>query len=82
MEPITKQDLKEFGEDLKEHISDKLKPMRKDIADHELLLCGKSKRNGLVGDVGEIKAGVGAVKWFAGIGGLGGIWAGVKSMWG
>ncbi len=80
-EPVTKEHLREFRDDIMSHISEQIKPVRQDVDDHDVILRGKSKRNGLVGDVRDIKAGTRVVKWFAGLGGLGGLSAWFKSMW-
>ncbi len=52
---ITKSDLKESTDDIKEYIADCLKPVNKIQSDHEIILTGPSKRNGLVGDLRSIQ---------------------------
>ena len=52
-----------------------------EIEDHELILRGKNKVNGLIGGVPDIKTGGRLLKWFAGIGGLSGIGAWIAQWW-
>ncbi len=70
MSEITKQDLLDFKADIKDHISDKLDPITEDINGHQITLYGKEGRNGLVGDVNNIKNSGKIFKWIA-AGGLG-----------
>jgi len=46
---ITKDDLNKATDDIKEHIATCLKPIIKNQEDHETILTGRSKMNGLVG---------------------------------
>lgn len=80
-EPITKDDLKEFKDDLKEHIGDKVDPLCERIDKMAATLYGREGRNGVVGDLNQIKGSTTAIKWFAGLGGVGGIWATIQSLW-
>ena len=48
---VTKLDLKESTKDIKKHIDLLMKPVIKDLGDHELILTGPSKINGMVGAV-------------------------------
>jgi len=50
-------------------------PMQEELDEHELILGGKNKMNGLIGDVRDIKTGGRLIKWLAGTGGLSGITA-------
>lgn len=42
-------------EELKEELDLRLKPVLKLLEDHEMILRGQSKRNGLIGDVNRFK---------------------------
>ena len=42
-------------EELKEELDVRLKPVLKLLEDHEMILRGQSKRNGLIGDVNRFK---------------------------
>ena len=79
-EPITKSDLREFASDIKTHVSEQIAPLKEDINDHDIMLIGKNKMNGLVGDVRDMKTGVSISKWFAGVGGMAGLGAWIKSL--
>ena len=68
MSEVTKQDLADAINNIKQHISDKMEPVTKDINGHQITLYGKEGRNGLVGDVNDMKAGIGLFKWLAGTG--------------
>jgi len=70
---ITKADLAEFKADIKEHISDKLDPIVRDINGVKVTLYGKEGRNGLVGDVNAIKTSGKWMKAIAGTGFIGGV---------
>jgi len=52
---INKQDLKDSTQEIKEYIADCLKPINKTQSDHEIILTGPSKRNGLIGDLRTIQ---------------------------
>jgi hypothetical protein len=78
-EPITKEDLINFRDDIKGHISDKLKPIEEKVNGHNATLYGKEGRNGVVGDLNQMKGSGKVMKWFAGIGGLSGLWATIKA---
>ncbi len=73
MSEITKADLAEMKADIKEHISDKLDPIVRDINGVKVTLYGKEGRNGLVGDVNAIKNSGKWVKGIAGAGFVGGV---------
>lgn len=81
MTEVRKEDLDRMVKDIKEHIDVRLLPIRKEIDEHELILRGKNKMNGLIGEVRDIKTGGRLLKWFAGIGGLSGITAWVAQWW-
>ena len=66
MTEITRQDLMESENRIKEYIGDKLAPITSDINGHQITLYGKEGRNELVGDVRDMKTGVGTFKWLAG----------------
>ena len=80
-DPVTKQDLRDFGVDMKDHMQTCLSPIKDTQDDHELLLRGKTKRNGLVGDMNEIKTTTKNVKIVAGAGGFAGFLALIKTLW-
>lgn len=54
-------------DELKEILDAKLDPIIKIVEDHETILRGQSKRNGLIGDVNKIRwfslAGMSALFW-------------------
>jgi len=62
-----------MAKDIKEHIDKRLLPMQEELDEHELILRGRNKMNGLIGEVRDINTGGRLIKWFAGIGGLSGI---------
>ena len=66
MNEVTKQDLMDSENRIKEYISNKLDPITKGINGQQVTLYGKEGRNGLVGDVKDMKTGVGLFKWLAG----------------
>jgi len=66
MNEVTKQDLMDSENRIKEYISNKLDPITKGINGHQVTLYGKEGRTGLVGDVNDMKTGVGLFKWLAG----------------
>ena len=67
-------------DEIKEHIDLILKPIQDDINEHKIILRGKNERNGLVGDVRDMKNIAKAVTVLGGGGGLVGIWAGLMAM--
>ena len=75
---ITSQELAQAVSDIKEHVDLKMKPVVEDVADHDTILRGQSKKNGLVGDVNTMKTTHRHVKWAVG-GGLAGLLGFVKS---
>ena len=81
MAEVTKEDLDRMAKDIKEHIDERLLPMQEELDEHELILRGRSKVNGLIGEVRDINTGGRFVKWLAGIGGLSGIGAWVAQFW-
>ena len=81
MAEVTKEDLDRMAKDIKEHIDDRLLPMQEELDEHELILRGKSKMNGLIGEVRDINTGGRLIKWVAGIGGLSEITAWVAKFW-
>ena len=70
MTEITRQDLLEMENRIiqrtSDKLDDKLAPITRDINGHEVTLYGKEGRNGLVGDVRDMKTGIGIFKWLAG----------------
>jgi hypothetical protein len=66
---VTRADIEAMKNDIKDHIDIKLEPITDDINGHQITLYGKEGRNGLVGDVNDIKSSGRWVKWLAG-GGL------------
>jgi len=70
MGEITRQDLTDAMNGVKDHIDLKIKPIADDVDEHKILLTGKDGRSGLVGDVNDMKNSGRIVKWLAG-GGLG-----------
>ena len=54
--------------DIKDHIDLRLAPMTEDINGHQVTLYGKEGRNGLVGDVNDMKNSGRNLKWLAGTG--------------
>ena len=79
MSQVTKQDLIQAVRDIKEHVDIVVNPIKEDVSDHDTILRGASKKNGLVGDVNSIKTTHKHVKW-AVAGGLSGLIAFVKSL--
>jgi len=79
MSQVTKQDLIQAVRDIKEHVDIVVNPIKEDVLDHDTILRGASKKNGLVGDVNSIKTTHKHVKW-AVAGGLSGLIAFVKSL--
>ena len=73
MAEVSKEDLERMAMDIKEHIDDRILPMQEDLDEHELILRGRNKMNGLIGEVRDINTGGRLIKWLAGIGGLSGI---------
>ena len=55
--------------------------MQEEIDEHELILRGKNKMNGLIGEVRDINTGGRLIKWLAGTGALTGIGACVAQWW-
>ena len=68
-EPLTKSDLRDFQEDIKSHITDKLAPIHTTQKMQHTTLYGKEGRNGLVGDVNDMKSTGRNIKWIASLGG-------------
>lgn len=56
-------------DNIKEHIDLKLEPITNTLDDHEIILRGKSKTNGVVSEVQKIKTTGRNFKWVAGFGG-------------
>ena len=81
MAEVTKEDLDRIVKDIKEHIDERLLPMQEEIDEHELILRGKSKMNGLIGEVRDINTGGRLIKWVAGTGALKGIGAWIARIW-
>ena len=81
MAEVSKEDLARMAKDIKEHIDERLLPMQVEIDEHELILRGKNKMNGLIGEVRDINTGGRLIKWVAGIGGLSGITAWIAQWW-
>ena len=73
MSEITKADLIELKNDLKDHIDLKLNPHVQDINGIKVTLYGKEGRNGLVRDVNDIKNSGTWIKAIAGTGFIGGV---------
>ena len=55
--------------------------MQEELDEHELILRGKNKMNGLIGEVLDINTGGRLIKWLAGTGALAGIGAWVAKFW-
>ena len=77
---ITRDDLKQHEQNMKEFIDMAVRPVASDVAAMKLTLYGKEGRNGVVGDVTDLKASRRAFKWFVGLFGSGGALAGIASM--
>ena len=52
-----------------------------ELDEHELILRGKNKMSGLIGEVRNINTGGRLIKWLAVIGGLSGITAWAAQIW-
>jgi len=74
MTQITKEDLKETENNILNGIA----PVTKDIKEIKLTLYGRESREGLVGDVNNLKNSAKWVKWLAGGGFLTGLTGWVK----
>ena len=81
MAEVSKEDLGRMAKDIKEHIDERLLPMQEELDEHELILRGRNKMNGLIGEVRDINTGGRLIKWLAGIGGLSGITAWIAQWW-
>ena len=57
MAEVTKEDLDRMAKDIKEHIDELLLPMQEELDEHELILRGRNKMNGLIGEVRDINTG-------------------------
>jgi len=68
MSQITKQDLMDSENRIKEYIGSKLDPVADRVNGHQVTLYGPTGRNGLVGDARDMKTGVGIFKWLASTG--------------
>ncbi len=64
-----------MAKDIKEHIDECLLPIREEIDEHELILHGRNKMNGLIGEARDINTRGRLIKRLAGIGELSGIGA-------
>ena len=73
MSEITKADLIELKNDLKDHIDLKLGPVVTEVNGMKVSLYGVGGRNGLVGDVNAIKNSGKWMKAIAGTGFIGGV---------
>lgn len=82
MAEVSKADLDRLAKDIKEHIDERLLPMQEELDEHELILRGRNKMNGLIGEVRDITTSGRLIKWLAGIGGLSGISALIAKFWG
>ena len=81
MSDLTRADLIEFKEDIKEHLDNKVDPIIADQKAMKLSLYGREGRNGVVGDVNDLKASRRFMKWLGG-GALGtGIGAWLEKFW-
>ena len=76
---ITKRDLEQHERNMKSYIDLAVKPVANDVASMKLTLYGKEGRNGVVGDVTDLKASRRVIKWVIGLFGSGGLFAGVAS---
>jgi len=72
MHPVTSEDLQRHEQNMKEYIKDSVGYISKDVADMKRTLYGKEGRNGVVGDVNDLKASRRIFKWFIGLGSSGG----------
>lgn len=72
---VTKLDLETFERNIKSHIDLTVKPIVEKQDGHGLTLYGKEGRNGLVGDVRDIKTAGKFFKWLSIGGGSSGIGA-------
>jgi hypothetical protein len=70
---ITKADLIELKNDLKDHIDLKMGPVVTEVNGMKVLLYGREGRNGLVRDVNDIKNSGKWIKAIAGTGFIGGV---------
>ncbi len=72
MNDVTREDLKEWKDELKEHfeakLDDKLAPVVGRLEEHHVMLTGKTGRNGLVGEINQIKGSGKIAKLLAGSG--------------
>lgn len=64
MNGLTRQDLKDAEENIKNHISDVIKPIIKDVSDHEIAINGLNKRSGLIGDMNIAFGSLRSITWF------------------
>ena len=55
--------------------------MKEELDEHELILRGRNKMNGLIGEVRDISTGGRLIKWVAGTGALTGIAAWIAKFW-
>jgi len=55
--------------------------MQEELDEHELILRGRNKMNGLIGEVRDINTGGRLIKWVAGTGALTGICAWIARIW-
>lgn len=63
---IDKDDLSDMKEDIKDHIDVRMRPVTDDIVAMRLTLYGQEGRNGIVGDVNDLKTSGRIMKWFVG----------------
>ena len=66
MSDLTRADLAEFKEDIKEHLDNKVDPIIAEQQAMKTTLFGREGRNGLVGDVNDLKASRRFLKWLGG----------------
>ena len=78
-EYATSEDIDRMTRNIKAHIDDKLSPIIDNIRNHDIVLHGATKTDGLIGDVRDMKNASKVIKWLASLGGSGGILAGLSA---
>lgn len=78
-EKQTRRDLEAHERRIKEHLSVVVAPVSGSITEMKATLYGREGRNGIVGDVADLKASRRAFKWVVGLFGSGGALAGLAN---